>query len=261
VNGFLREAAERLRVAGIESHRADARILWEHAQNCSLPFEALVSRRLAHEPIGYITGRKEFWSLEFEVGPGVLIPRPETETLVEEALQELPERNSGYRVLDLGTGTGCLLASFLIERPNATGWGVDSSRAALGWAQRNVTKHGLERRVELIQGYWDAAEGALDLILSNPPYIRTDELAGLPPDVRDYEPRAALDGGRDGLSAYRAIAPVLGRHLDSDGLALLEIGAGQHHLVGEIMAAQGLRVVRTVADLAGIPRCVVVGLI
>jgi release factor glutamine methyltransferase len=258
VNDPIREAADRLRATGIESSRAEARLLWEHAHGNQVVFEELIERRLQREPVAYIIGHKEFWSLDFEVGRGVLIPRPETETLVEVALADLPDRIGAYRVLDLGTGSGCLLVTLLSEFPNTTGVGIDSSEAALGWARRNIAKHGLAERAELVQAAWEAAEGAFDLIVSNPPYIRTGDLAGVPPDVRHHEPRDALDGGPDGLAAYTALAPILKRHLRPQGLGLMEIGAGQHHMVGEIMAAAGLEVARIAADLAGIPRCVVV---
>ena len=259
MNGLLRDAAERLRAAGIDSPRIDARILWDHAQRLRHgSFEQLVQRRLRHEPTAYITGHREFWSLDFEVGRGVLIPRPETETLVEESLRLLPDRNAGYRFLDLGTGTACLLVALLKEFPNATGVGVDSSKAALNWARRNVIRHRLRCRCTLAVGNWDSAEGRFDLIVSNPPYIATSDRSALPVDVRDYEPAAALDGGQDGLKSYRALPPVLMKGLKPSGWALLEIGAGQHHLVSEIMAAQGLFVARVVADLAGLDRCLVV---
>jgi release factor glutamine methyltransferase len=258
VNEILRDAAERFRLNGIESPRAEARMLWEHAQGRDSIFDQLVQRRLAHEPIAYITGRKEFWSLEFEVGPGVLIPRPETETLVEQTLAELPDRAAAHRILDLGTGTACLLVAILTEYPHAIATGVDCSDAALRWARRNVTRHGIDGRCTFVQGDWAAVEGSFDLVLSNPPYVRSADIAALAPDVRDHEPRGALDGGPDGLDAYRAIAPVLKRHLEPGGGSLLEIGAGQHHLVKEIMEAEGLKVPSTAPDLAGIPRCVVV---
>jgi release factor glutamine methyltransferase len=258
VNDPARKAAECLRVAGIESPRAEARILLEHAETNALSFEPLISRRLRHEPVAFITGHKEFWSLDFEVGLGVLIPRPETETLIEAALVELLDRTRAYRVADFGTGTGCLLIAMLREYPNAIGVGIDVSEEALGWAKRNVARFGLEGRAELVHGGWDAAPGRFDLILSNPPYISTREVTALPPDVRDYEPQAALDGGPDGLSAYRAMAYILKRQLKSEGLALLEIGAGQHQMVEEIMKAERLKVARIALDLAGIPRCIVV---
>lgn len=252
------EAAERLRAAGFESARTEARLLWERAQQRDCNFDNVLQRRLKHEPLAYIIGRKEFWSLEFEVGPGVLIPRPETETLIEQALAALPDRERPYRVLDLGTGSGCLLVALLKEFPNAFGRGIDCSEQAVGWARRNAGKDGLGRRCELIEGDWAAAAGAFDLIVSNPPYIPSAEIAALPLDVRDYEPRKALDGGPDGLAAYRTLAPLLKRHLEPNGVGLLEIGAGQHHMVEQIMEAEGLRVTRITADLAGIPRCLVV---
>jgi release factor glutamine methyltransferase len=258
VNDVLREAAGRLRAAGIESPGLEVRILWEHANKLAVPFDSLIARRVGREPIAYIVGHKEFWSLDFEVGPGALIPRPETEALVEQALREMPDRDGSYRVLDLGTGTGCLLVAFLTEYPNATGMALDSSDAALGWARRNVARHRLEQRVQLVQGGWEETDGAFDLIVANPPYIRTADLAGLPPDIRNFEPKAALDGGPDGLDAYRGIAPLLRDCLGPRGVALLEIGAGQHHMVREIIEVQGLIVSRIALDLAGIPRCVVV---
>ena len=259
MNDLLRDAAMRLRVAGIESPRVDARILWNHAQKLGhASFEQLVQRRLRHEPTAYITGHREFWSLDFEVGPGALIPRPETETLIEEALRALPDRNADYRVLDLGTGTACLLVALLMEFPNATGVGIDLSEAALQWARRNVARHKLERRCVFAVGNWDTAGERFDLIVSNPPYIATSDLSALPADIRDYEPTAALDGGADGLNSYRTLAPVLMKHLKPFGLGLLEIGSGQHHLVSTIMATQGLFVARMIADLSGWNRCLVV---
>lgn len=258
MNQATREAAERLRAAGTESSRADARILWAHADNDIKAFGAFIARRLAREPIAYITGHKEFWSLDFAVGPGVLIPRPETETLVEQALKELPDRTAALRVLDLGTGTACLLVALLKELATATGAGIDSSDAALRWARENVARHCLGDRAELVAGEWHQALGVFDLVVSNPPYISSAAIAELHPEVRDYEPRQALDGGPDGLAAYRAIAPILLQRLGPDGLALLEIGAGQHHMTEEILAAHGLTVARVVPDLAGIPRCLVV---
>ena len=258
MNDPLREGAGRLRAAGIESPGLEARLLWEHANKLSLSFDSLIARRVGREPIAYIVGRKEFWSVEFEVGPGALIPRPETETLVELALRQMPDRDGSYRVLDLGTGTGCLLIASLMEYANASGIGIDRSEQALGWARRNVARHRLEDRCELVRGTWSAVGGRFDLIFANPPYIRSGDLDALPADVRDFEPRAALDGGLDGLDAYRGIAPLLRECLRRRGAALLEIGARQHQLVREIMEAQGLNISRIAPDLAGIPRCVVV---
>lgn len=253
----LAQATERLRAAGIESARADARILWQYAQGNPDVFGTAISRRIAHEPVAYITGYKEFWSLDFEVGPGVLIPRPETETLIDAVAEELPDRELPYRILDLGTGSACLLVAILAEYPYATGVAVDSSEKALKWARRNVVRFGLEKRAELLNGDWHPAPGAFDVIVSNPPYIPAGDLVTLPPDVRKHEPRAALDGGQDGLSAYRALAPALRAALKPDGVAALEIGIGQSHMVEDIMEGAGFRVTKFVPDLAGIPRCVV----
>jgi len=257
VNDLLHGASERLRSAGIESPRNEARLLWRYANNSPELFELAVARRLAYEPLAYITGHKEFWSLDFEVGPGVLVPRPETETLVEAALRALPDRDGRYKVLDLGTGSGCLLIAVLTEYPNATGTGVDCAKDALEWASRNVSRHGMEGRVELVNGSWDVVSGPFDLVLANPPYIPTADLADLPLDIRNYEPEAALDGGLDGLSAYRALVPVLASRLRPEGLAVLEIGMGQSPLVQKVAEAAGLRAAEITPDLAGISRAVV----
>jgi release factor glutamine methyltransferase len=288
----LKDAVERLRAAGVDNPRLDARVLLAHARSnppleggskfaqqisgrgqspaadpspknpsdfSTLPqgeggvaerFEELILRRIAREPVAYIIGRREFWSLDFAVGPGVLIPRPETETLVEQVLKHFPDRATPLDVLDLGTGTGCLLVAVLSEYPNARGAGIDSSPAALGWARRNVQKHG--SNAGLIQGDFAAATGTYDVILANPPYIRTKDIATLAPEVGLYEPAQALDGGADGLDAYRALAPEIERLLKAGGLAFLEIGAGQGPAVGKLM-----KTVEIVPDLAGIDRCVI----
>jgi len=261
VNDPLRGAAERLRAAGIESSRAEARILWLHARKggqSSFAFDQLIGRRLAHEPVSYITGHREFWSLDFQVGPGVLIPRPATETLVEQALAELRERDRPYRVLDLGTGSACLIIALLKELPNAKGIAVDCSEDALIWAGRNLAAHGQLNRCILVNGNWEGTKGRFDLIVSNPPYIPTDQMISLLADVRDYEPAAALNGGPDGMEAYRTLTPLMQRCLRPNGVGLLEIGVGQHHIVKQIVEAEGLKVPRIAADLAGIPRCLVV---
>jgi len=258
VDEMLAEATVRLREAGIASPRLEARLLLTHAEGASDRFEALLARRLAREPLAYITGAKEFWSLEFAVGPGVLVPRPESETLVEAALRDFAERTAPLRVLDLGTGSGCLLLSFLSERPNATGVGIDASHRALSWAAENAERLGLADRTAFRTGDW--ADGVNDLftvMFVNPPYVREDELDVLEPEVARAEPRIALAGGEDGLAAYRAFVPELGARLTPNGLAFLEIGAGQAPGVRAILEAAGMEVARIVPDLAGIPRCVV----
>jgi release factor glutamine methyltransferase len=268
VSGLLRDVAARLAAAGIDSARTEARLLIEEAKRLSLSpsgggnvesiLEALLQRRLRREPIAYITGHKEFWSLDFEVGPGVLIPRPDTETLVEEALKAFPEKAAPLRVLDLGTGSGAIPIAFLSERPNAKALGVEQSQEATIWARRNIARHKLESRFTLQGDDWlMLGAGTFDVIFSNPPYIESDAIAGLDPDVREYEPRAALDGGRDGLDAYRALAPLIAARLATGGRAFLEIGQGQEQKVPKILAASGLETVRVAPDLAGIPRCVV----
>jgi release factor glutamine methyltransferase len=221
-------------------------------------FEQLIARRIAREPVAYITGHKGFWSLDFDVGPGVLVPRPETETLVESALTEFADRSAPLDVLDLGTGTGCLLLSVLNAFPNARGTGVDASPQALDWTRRNAAKLGFAARCRLIAGNWgDDLSGRFDVILSNPPYIRTGDIALLTPEIRLYEPSGALDGGPDGLGAYRALGPGIARLLKPCGLAFLEMGEGQDKAVVEILGRSGLGTRRIAADLAGIGRCVI----
>lgn len=254
----LRAVSARLAAAGIDSARTEARILVEHSQGDAAKLERAVTRRLAHEPIAYITGHKEFWSLDFEVGPGVLIPRPETETLVEEALKAFPDKNAPLNVLDLGTGSGAIIVAFLSERPNARGLGIERSQEAMIWARRNVANHKMQSRLALQGDDWlILGAGQFEVIFSNPPYIESGVIPTLDPDVRDYEPRAALDGGRDGLDAYRGLAPMIAARLTTGGRAFLEIGRGQEQKVPRILSASGLETVRIAPDLAGIPRGVI----
>lgn len=258
MSDLLRDVAARLSAAGIESARTEARILIERANGDQAALDDFIARRLRHEPIAYITGHKEFWSLDFEVGPGVLIPRPDTETLVEEALKAFPDKNAPLRVLDLGTGSGAIPIAFLSERPQAQGLGVEQSPDAMIWARKNIARHKLETRLRLQGDDWlMVGAGPFDVIFSNPPYIESGVIPALDPDVKDYEPLAALDGGRDGLDAYRAIAPIIARLLATEGRAFLEIGQGQEQKVPSILKASGLETVRIAPDLAGIPRCVI----
>jgi release factor glutamine methyltransferase len=264
VNDPVGDAARRFAQAGLNSPRLDARVLWQYAtspEGQGAVFESLVTRRLAYEPIAYIVGHKEFWSLEIAVGPGVLIPRPDTETLVEQAVREFPDRNRRVAIADMGTGSGCLLIAALTEYPAAHGVGIDTSETALAWARRNVANHHIEDRATLIETGWlDGAEPGFDIVFSNPPYIRSGEIDSLAPDVARYEPRGALDGGSDGLNAYRAITERLPSLLTPVGRAFLELGQGQAAAVEELAIANALKVLRTVPDLAGIPRCVVLAL-
>jgi release factor glutamine methyltransferase len=263
------EAVGRLAAAGIDNPRAEARLLLAHALGTSRDatlsappltpdqaahFEAMVARRAAREPLAYITGRKEFWSLDFAVGPGVLVPRPDTETLIEEAIRLYPDRSLPLAIADLGTGSGAILIAALKEFPNARGIGFESSSQAFLWACRNA--HALmPGRAEIRLADWTAARGPFDLVFSNPPYIASAEIGTLEPDVRDHEPRAALDGGPDGLDAYRALGRLLPGLLKPGGHALVEMGAGQAGAM-ELLFPR-LRVLRLAPDLAGVPRALV----
>lgn len=258
MSDHLRDVAARLSAAGIDSARTEARILIAHAHGDDAKLEDFVARRLRHEPIAYITGHKEFWSLDFEVGPGVLIPRPDTETLVEQALKAFPDKDAPLNVLDLGTGSGAILVAFLNERPNARCLGVEQSPEAMIWARKNMMHHKLQERMALQGDDWLLLnQGTFDVIFANPPYIESGVIPTLDADVKDYEPRAALDGGPDGLDAYRAIAPIMRRRLSADGRAFVEIGHGQEQKVPRIFADAGLETLAVIPDLAGIPRCVI----
>jgi len=221
-------------------------------------FAALLRRRLAGEPVSRIAGRREFWSLSFRLGSDTLDPRPDSETVAEAALAVLPERGAPWRLLDLGTGTGCLLLALLSERPAAFGIGLDRSPGAAATARDNARALGLAGRSAFVVGDWTAAiAGAFDLIVSNPPYIESGAIAGLEPGVREHDPRAALDGGRDGLDAYRAIVRDAPRLLRPGGALALEIGEGQGPAISQLLDAAGLVIVLRRHDLSGIERCLV----
>ena len=212
-------------------------------------FEGLLQRRLAHEPIAYLTGRRFFWTIELEVGRGVLVPRPDSETLIEAAVAHFGAAGP-RRILDLGTGPGTLLLAALDQWPGATGLGIDASADALDYARRNA-----RGRAEFRQGDWGEGIGErFDLILCNPPYVEAE--AELPADVARYEPPAALYAGADGLDAYRALAPQLADLLAPGGIACLEIGAGQEAAVSALLAAEGFTI-ESRRDLNGIVRCLI----
>jgi release factor glutamine methyltransferase len=219
----------------------------------------LASRRAAGEPLARLTGRREFWSLDFALAPETLVPRPETETLVEAALNAFPDRTAALRVLDLGTGTGALLAAVLSERPNAYGIGVDLSEGAARQARANLAALGLSERSAVAVGDWAAAvKGGFDLVLSNPPYISRGEMAALDIEVRAHDPSLALDGGEDGLDAYRVIAEALPHLLRQDGRAVLELGIGQEADVARLLERVGLPADGPARrDLGGIARAMV----
>jgi release factor glutamine methyltransferase len=273
VGAFLCRAGQHLRAAAIGSPRLEARLLLSHAMECRVEdllrdprtpvppeqarrFGALLRRRLDHEPVAHLLGTAGFWSMPFAVSPATLIPRPDSETLVEAALAAFPQRGAVRRVLDLGTGTGCLLLAVLSEFPAASGLGVDLVPEAAALARRNAAALGLERRACFVAGSWgDAlAGGGFDLVLSNPPYVEADAIAGLAPDVARHEPRSALDGGTDGLDAYRALMPAIRRLLTPSGRAVVELGQGQRTGAESLAAGAGLRPVGCRADLGGVER-------
>ncbi|KIH75943.1 [protein release factor]-glutamine N5-methyltransferase [Geoalkalibacter ferrihydriticus] len=262
--GYFRER-------GIESARLDADLLLAatlevdrvglylrydqplQAQELSR-FRALVARRARREPLAYILGEAEFWSLSFKVSSGVLIPRPDTEVLVEEALACGPAE---ARVLDVGTGSGALAVALVVERPAWQMTALDVSNLALEVATGNAARHGVRERIRFLLG--DLAhlpEEEFDLIIANPPYIPSDDLSGLMADVRDFEPHLALDGGADGLAAYRALASQAPTRLSPGGWLLVEIGQGQEVAVTELFQQAGLGEIHTRADYAGIIRVV-----
>jgi release factor glutamine methyltransferase len=207
---------------------------------------------MGHEPVAYIIGEREFWSLPFRVTPATLIPRPDSETLIEAALARTPA-DAARRILDLGTGSGCLLLAALSEYPGASGVGVDASAAAAAVAADNAGRLGLAERAEIVTGGWDARLGErFDLVFCNPPYVEAD--ADLSAEVRDHEPHSALFAGSDGLDDYRRILPLLPRYLAPGGWAHLEIGATQADVVRRLGEEAGL-VSDLSRDLGGRPRC------
>jgi release factor glutamine methyltransferase len=217
----------------------------------------LVARREAREPLALILGHREFWSLDFAVSPATLIPRPESETLIEAAIAAFARREPPRRVLDLGTGTGCLLLAALSEFTAAFGIGVDRSAEAAALAARNAAALHLANRAAFVCGDWAASlDARCDLVLCNPPYIASADLDGLMPEVARHEPRSALDGGADGFAAYRCLFPALPRLLIPSGIAVLEIGAGQAEPAVELARRAGFAA-ETRADLSGIPRALV----
>ena len=278
VDAARRDIAQRLRNRGFDTPDLDARILVSHALGLDhtalvhagqrrleateiARMETLAARRLAREPIARITGIKEFWSLPLKITPAVLVPRPETETVVEQALAMLDRtgaRSCALRIADLGVGSGAILIALLTELPNSCAIGTDCDPAALAVARENARCLGVAARAKFIACDFGAGLGrGCDLVVTNPPYICTDEIAGLDPEVREFDPRRALDGGPDGLAAYRAIAIDAQRILAPGAHLIAEIGKGQGDAVAALFAAAGFGRIRIVPDLAGISRAVV----
>lgn len=260
--------------AGIDTAALDARLLLLHALKIDAPdllrdpdqpitvdeaerSSGALSRRLAGEPVGRILGTREFWGLPFALSPDTLEPRPDTETLVEAALEALADRRGEpLRILDLGTGSGCLLVALLHEFRQASGIGIDASQGALGTARGNAIANGVGERAAFIAGDWGTAlDERFDLIVSNPPYIPAGDIASLTTEVREHDPRLALDGGDDGFNAYRRIIADLPRLLTPGGLAVLEAGIGQAGGIADLMRGAGLTVL-TRRDLGGVERAI-----
>lgn len=220
---------------------------------------AWVARRVQHEPVSRILGHREFWGLDLAIDPSVLDPRADTETLVEALIDTMAEKSDApLRILDLGTGSGALLCALLANFSLAFGVGIDLSVKACAIAARNLDALGLSSRGKIVCGDWTKAlNGSFDVIVSNPPYIAREEIATLDPDVREYDPMLALDGGDDGYAAYRTIIPALPSLLARDGVAVFELGIGQAKAVGDLLETAGLSVMGVKYDIAGIERAVV----
>lgn len=267
-------ARQRLTAAGVDSPVIDARMLVEAAAEATrtdivtdphrpltpkqaAALDVLIARRERREPVSQILGRKGFWTLELRVTADVLTPRAETEALVERALALVPT-DQPARIADLGAGSGAILLAILAERPLAEGLGVEVSKAALNVALANAEVLGLAKRARFVSGDWAQClkSEAFDLVVSNPPYIPSGDIAGLDPEVRDFEPRLALDGGADGLEAYRALAPEILRVLAPGGRFLLEVGLGQAPDVSALFRRAGAQEIETHRDLSGRERVV-----
>ena len=275
----LGAAQEQLKAAGVEDPRRDARLLLAHAlgidagalagdprrkvpADAAKRFGAAIARRARREPVSRILGRRAFWTLDLALTPDTLDPRPDSETLVETVLAEIDargwRRDRPLRLLDLGTGSGCLLLALLSELPRAWGAGVDRSPGAAAAARANAVAAGLADRAHFVVSDWNQALGGpFDLAVANPPYIRRDSIAGLMPEVALWDPVLALDGGVDGLDAYRAMLADLRRVLAPGAVVALELGAGQGSNVSRLLRDVGLRPARVARDLAGIERCIV----
>jgi release factor glutamine methyltransferase len=274
----LKHLGEVFREAGIETAQRDARLLLldaagiKHADllsgarvplgDAAEKLAANAGRRITREPVARILGEWEFWSMPFTLTPDTLVPRPDSETVVAAALIGLKDRRhkaEGVRILDLGTGSGCLLIALLKELPGATGLGTDVSQGALETARFNATRNGVGDRADFIPSDWEKAiEGRFDVIVSNPPYIADAVIEGLEAEVRVHDPVLALSGGKDGLDAYRAIAAALPSLLNEGGFATLEIGSDQAETVPAIFLKAGFEIEGPFADFGARPRAITI---
>ncbi len=283
LSDVVRALTRSLAQAGVSEPALDARLLvmracgLSHAElisnsggpigdDAAVRLAALGARRLAREPLARIFGAREFWGREFAIGPATLEPRPDTETLVGAVMEAVRARGmqaDRLMILDIGTGSGCILISLLGELPLARGLGTDISLAALDVAMANAARHGMQSRCHFVQTSWfSGVAGPFDLILANPPYVESCELHSLAPEVRCHDPVGALDGGADGLEAYRAIIPGLASRLAPGGLVAFEVGKGQAPAVGAMLDQAGLNGAHAavIRDLAGIERVVLADL-
>lgn len=265
-----------LKDCGVISYALDAELLLAHVLKkdreyiiChdsieleSSDFQAyikLIEKRQKRRPLAQIIGQREFYGLVFKVTGDTLDPRPDSETLIESALQLPFQRDDSLTILDIGTGSGCLLLTLLALFPHAFGIGTDVNYAAIKVAKENAAKLKLANRADFIVSNWSAGLGRrYDIVVSNPPYIKSGVLGLLEPEVKYYEPRIALEGGEDGLKCYRALAPYIKNSLAENGFALLEFGQEQHNNVKKILKKANLRFVSFSNDLAGITRCITV---
>jgi len=279
----LRDTAVALTAAGIDNARFEARLLLAEASGLTIEqlvargtdavpanvvemARSLTVRRVRREPMAYILGEREFWGLPFKVSPAVLVPRPDSETLIEAVLSLMPDRARAWRILDLGLGSGCLLLTLLREYPQARGVGLEASAEALAVAQENANALGVADRAQLIEGDWrrtgwaeallQALGGPFDLVVSNPPYIASAAVPKLMPEVSSFEPRLALDGGAEGFDAYQVIIAASPRLVTAGGFMAVEAGEGQATEITRIFAAAGLTPRPPWKDLGGIDRVV-----
>lgn len=274
VGELMRSVAARLAAVDVAESRLEARLLLAEAAGWSIEtivaerdttvapgivarVERLAARRLAREPMSHILGWREFWSLRFRVTSDVLTPRPDSETVIEAVLGALPDRAARLRVLDLGVGSGCLLLALLHELPQASGVGIDRSIRALDVARQNAETLGLDGRAELRAGDWgEGIAEVFDIVVSNPPYVPSDDIGTLDPEVSEHEPWLALDGGADGLDCYRRLVGQLGYLVQPRGIVALEVGRGQAPAVARLVRDAGFRSVTLHNDLGGVERVV-----